>query len=455
MRSSLANLCNHRVGRKDIALGAKFICHVLDRPIVALLSARLGRSREERLIASPFNPILVAVTLLPFADAALSQERPRARELGVAPGVLTPGPLNAITDVDGVRVGQVSLTEGDRIRSGVTVVAPHPGNVFQEKVPAAVHVGNGFGKLMGVTQIRELGEIETPVALTCTLCVPNAANALITYTLQQPGNEDVRSVNPVVGETNDGVLSDIRARPVKEEHVLDALRRAGEGPVEEGAVGAGTGTVAFGWKAGIGTSSRLLPASLGGYSVGVLVQSNFGGILQIVGAPVGKELGGYYLQTETSGDAPASETHRALRGGTTEVDPLSNQGGSIVIVIATDAPLEPGALERLAKRAMLAVGRTGSPMTNGSGDYAIAFSTALSVRRTPERRGAQAVSVETVPNNGLSPLFQAVVEATEEAIYNSLFKAVTTTGNGRTVEALPLERVVEILRRHGVGAVPR
>jgi D-aminopeptidase len=345
--------------------------------------------------------------------------------MGVAPGVLPTGPLNAITDVPGVLVGQVTLREGDSVRTGVTAILPHGGNLFADKVPGAVFVGNGFGKLMGVTQVRELGEIETPVVLTCTLCVPRAADAVLDHVLAQ--NPEARSVNAVVGETNDGTLNDIRARPVRAEHVLRAIREARTGPVEEGAVGAGTGTLAFGWKGGIGTSSRALPRSLGGYTVGVLVQSNFGGILQVLGAPVGRELDRYFLRAELDrGDAD----------------------GSIMIVVATDAPLEPRSLERLAARAMVGLGRTGSPMSNGSGDYAIAFSTAEGVRRTPERRGA-VHAVETLPNDLLSPLFQATVEATEEAIYNSLFRATTTRGHRGTGEALPLERVREILERYG------
>ena len=413
------------------------------------------------MIQLQLRALLAAGAMLALTGEALAQERPqeraqerpqarpRARELGVAPGILAPGPLNAITDVEGVAVGQVTLVEGERVRSGVTVVVPHPGNVYQDKVPAAVHVGNGFGKLMGVTQIRELGEIETPIALTCTLCVPNAANALISYTLAQPGNEEVRSVNAVVGETNDGGLNDIRARPVREEHVLAALRESRAGPVAEGAVGAGTGTIAFGWKGGIGTSSRRTPERLGGHTVGVLVQSNFGGILQVLGAPVGQELGRYYLQDETAGTQNGIPEAAVSRAGGEAPGEAFPAGGSIMIVIATDAPLDPASLERLAKRAMLAVGRVGSPMTSGSGDYAIAFSSAPSVRRTPGRRSGAVMPVATVPADRLSPLFEAVVEATEEAIYNSLFKAVTTSGNGLTVEALPLDRVVEILRRHG------
>lgn len=371
--------------------------------------------------------ILAALMILATSlDAQQVPDRPRARDLGVAPGILPVGPLNAITDVPGVLVGQTTIVEGDSIRTGVTAVLPHGGNLFEDKVPAAIHVGNGFGKLMGVTQVRELGEIESPIALTCTLCVPRVADAVLTYMLE--ANPTARSVNAVVGETNDGFLNDIRERPVREEHVLAAIGSASAGPVEEGAVGAGTGTVAFGWKGGIGTSSRRLPSSLGGYTVGVLVQTNFGGVLQILGAPVGVELGQHYLRAQLDrGDAD----------------------GSIMIVVATDAPLDARNLERLAARAILGLARTGSPMTNGSGDYVIAFSTAEGVRRTPERRSAPHLT-ELLPNDRVSPLFQAAVEATEEAILNSLFGAVTTTGHNGTVEALPIDRTVEILRRHGV-----
>ena len=371
----------------------------------------------------PLFLVLAAAAPL-AAQGPAAEARPRAREAGVAPGIFPPGPLNAITDVPGVRVGQVTLREGDSIRTGVTAVLPHGGNLFRDKVPAAIYVGNGFGKLMGVTQVRELGEIETPIVLTCTLCVPRAAEGVLDHALAE--NPEARSVNAVVGETNDGTLNDIRSRPVRPEHVLRAIRGATSGPVEEGAVGAGTGTVAFGWKGGIGTSSRAIPRSVGGYTVGVLVQSNYGGILQVLGAPVGRELGQYAFRRELEG---------------TDAD------GSIMIVVATDAPLDARALERLAKRAILGLARTGSPMTNGSGDYVIAFSTAESVRRTPERRGALH-TVEVLPNDLLSPLFQAVVEATEEAIYNSLFRATTTRGHRGTVEALPLERTLEVLRRY-------
>lgn len=369
--------------------------------------------------------LLAAAAPLDAQDPA--EARPRAREIGVAPGILPPGRHNAITDVPGVRVGHATLREGDSIRTGVTAVLPHGGNLYEEKVPAAVFVGNGFGKLMGVTQVRELGEIETPIVLTCTLCVPRAADAVLDHVLAR--NPEARSVNAVVGETNDGRLNDIRARAVRAEHVLRAIEEASDGPVEEGSVGAGTGTVAFGWKGGIGTSSRTLPASLGGYTVGVLVQSNFGGVLQILGAPVGRELGQHYLRDELDrGDAD----------------------GSIMMVVATDAPLGSRNLERLAARALLGLARTGSPMTNGSGDYVIAFSTAEGLRRTPERRGSPH-SVPVLPNDLVSPLFQAAVEATEEAILNSLFRATTTRGHRGTVEALPLEPTLEVLRRYGIG----
>jgi D-aminopeptidase len=365
-----------------------------------------------------------------MAQGASCADRPRARDLGVAPGILPTGAHNAITDVAGVLVGQVTIIEGDGIRTGVTAVLPHAGNLFRDRVPAAIHVGNGFGKLVGSTQVRELGEIETPVVLTCTLCVPRAADAVLDLSLAQ--NPEARSVNPVVGETNDGFLNDIRSRPVTAAHVRRAIESATNGPVQEGSVGAGTGTVAFGWKGGIGSSSRRIPASLGGYTVGVLVQSNFGGVLRIVGAPVGEALGRYYLrETLDPGDAD----------------------GSIMIVVATDAPLDSRNLERLAARAILGLARTGSPMTNGSGDYVIAFSTAESVRRTPERR-SDLHTLEVLPNDRMSPLFQAVVEATEEAIYNALFRATTVEGDRGVVEALPLDRTMDVLRRHRVLREP-
>jgi D-aminopeptidase len=339
--------------------------------------------------------------------------------------VLRPGPLNAITDVTGVRVGQVTLEVGDSVRTGVTVVVPHPGNVFQDKPAAAIHVGNGFGKLTGIAQVQELGNLETPIALTNTLDVATAAAALVDYVLSQPGNEQVQSVNPVVGETNDGRLNDIRGRHLRREHVLEALAKAGEGPVEEGAVGAGTGTVCFGFKGGIGTASRRLPASLGGFTVGVLVQSNFGGVLQVAGVPVGRKLGQYYLKDELTKSAD----------------------GSCMIVLATDAPVAARNLGRLARRAMLGLARTGGISSNGSGDFVIAFSTHPGVR-TQHRADGRTERFEELRNDEVSPLFLAAIEATEEAILNSLFAARTTTGvHGVTIPALPVQTVVELVKR--------
>jgi D-aminopeptidase len=391
--------------------------------------------------------VVAAAALAPALGAGLAAQtpspRPRARDLGITIGVLPPGPLNAITDVAGVRVGQVTIAVGDSINTGITAILPHAGNVFRDKVPAAVSVGNGFGKLTGIAQIRELGEIESPIVLTCTLCVPRAADAVLTYLLGLPGNENVQSANAVVGETNDGFLNLIRLRPITEAQVLEALRTAREGPVEEGSVGAGRGTVAFGWKGGIGTSSRVLPTALGGWTVGVLVQTNFGGILTIGGAPVGQRLGRYYLQGQVRGLEV-----RGQRSGVTP--PHDSPDGSIMIVIATDAPLDSRGLERLAQRAFLGVARTGSPMTNGSGDFAIAFSTAASVRRGPLAQGHLTRTGESVANDAQSPLFEAVVEATEEAILNSLFRAETVRGPRGTVGALPLDSVTTILREYRV-----
>jgi len=390
--------------------------------------------------------VLVAVALAPALGARLAAQtptpRPRARDLGIRLGVLPPGPLNAITDVAGVRVGQVTVAAGDSINTGITAILPHAGNVFRDKVPAAVSVGNGFGKLTGIAQIRELGEIESPIVLTCTLCVPRAADAVLTYLLGLPGNENVQSANAVVGETNDGFLNLIRLRPITEAQVLEALRTAREGPVEEGSVGAGRGTVAFGWKGGIGTSSRVLPTALGGWTVGVLVQTNFGGILTIGGAPVGQRLGRYFLQGQVQPSAVGRQP--------SEVSRQPSADGSIMIVVATDAPLDARGLERLAQRAFLGVARTGSPMTNGSGDFAIAFSTAASVRRDPLPPGRLTRTGESVANDAQSPLFEAVVEATEEAILNSLFRAETVRGPRGTVGALPLDSVTTILREYRV-----
>ena len=370
--------------------------------------------------------VLGALAFITMTQLAHGQNaRPRARDLGIAPGVFPPGTRNTITDVQGVTVGQVTVTEGDSVRTGVTAILPHAGNLYRERVPAALHVGNGFGKLLGVTQLRELGELETPILLTCTLCVWKAADAMVDWMLQQPGMDQVRSINPVVGETNDGTLNAIRSRPIRAEHVRRALETAGVS-VEEGSVGAGAGTVAFGWKGGIGTSSRVLPASLGGWTVGALVQSNFGGILQIMGAPIGKELGRYSFQRDVS----------------------DHGDGSIMMVIATDAPLSDRNLERLAKRAVMGLAKTGSFAGNGSGDYALAFSTNPSVRRSFD---AKRLALAEVANEEMSGLFEAVVEATEEAIYNSLLRATTVTGNGRTIEALPIDKVKDILARYSVS----
>ncbi len=391
------------------------------------------------------KPILALALLLLSAMTATAQSgtRPRAREAGIVVGIFEPGPLNAITDVAGVRVGQVTRSEGagpGAIRTGVTAILPHGGNLFRERVPAAVHVGNGFGKLLGYTQVHELGELETPILLTCTLCVWRAADAMVEWLLRQPGMDDVRSINPLVGETNDGTLSDIRARPVRAEDVVTALEHANGGPVEEGAVGAGTGTVAFGFKGGIGTSSRRLPATYGGYTVGVLVQTNFGGILTINGAPVGRELGRFPFGQATS---PATMPAKATAPGTPASDPTPD--GSCMIVVATDAPLDARNLDRLAVRALAGLARTGSSMSNGSGDYVVAFSTAASVRRRP---GEVPRTVQDLPNDAISPLFEAAIEATEEAIYDSLFKATTVSGAQGTAEALPLERTLDILKKY-------
>ena len=363
---------------------------------------------------------------------AQDAKRPRAREAGIVVGVLPPGPLNAITDVAGVTVGHTTLIRDEQVRTGVTAILPHGGNLFREKVPGAVFIGNAFGKLAGSTQVNELGEIETPIMLTSTLNVPRVADATIDYMLALPGNETVQSINPLVGETNDGYLNDIRGRYVGRDEVLAAIKNARGGVVAEGAVGAGTGTVAFGFKGGIGTSSRRLPSALGGYTVGVLVQSNFGGILTINGAPVGRELGRYYLQDELEKAAANS--------------PARNPDGSIMIVIATDAPLDHRNLQRLAARAMMGLGRTGAAGSNGSGDYAIAFSTADGVRISAANNRQPHSTL--VSNEGMSPLFLAVIEATEEAIYNSLFQATTTKSRGHTVEALPIDRTLEILRKY-------
>jgi D-aminopeptidase len=372
-------------------------------------------------------PAIVALAIATGA-ASYAQEgaRPRARELGIAPGVFQPGPLNAITDVAGVRVGHATLNEGDHVRTGVTVIVPHTGNLFQDKVPGAVFVGNAFGKLAGSTQVDELGTIETPIALTNTLSVGAVMEGLVRWTIDHAGNEKVRSVNALVGETNDGGLNDIRGQHVRPEHVLAALKDAATGAVQEGSVGAGTGTQAFGWKGGIGTSSRKLEARFGGYTVGVLVQSNYGGVLTIDGAPVGRLLGRYAYQPK-----PAAQDDHG--------------DGSCMIVVATDAPLDARDLKRLAARAVFGLARTGSSYSNGSGDFAIAFSTDAQART---RFGSIETRANLLTSDGVSPLFQAALEATEEAVYNSLLRATAVSSRFGKAEALPIDRVREILKRY-------
>lgn len=380
-----------------------------------------------------FKSIIPSILLIGALTLPAHAEQVRARDIGIKPGILKTGVHNAITDVEGVLVGHVTLNKGDSIRTGATAILPHGGNIYQNKVPAAAVIGNGFGKMMGYTQIHELGEIETPIVLTNTLNVPRAADAILDWTLRQEGNEAVRSVNNVVGETNDAGLNDIRGRHLTPEIIIKAIEDAKSGPVEEGDIGAGKGTIAFGWKGGIGTSSRVIPNELGGYTVGVLVQSNYGGILMMDGVPVGEELNQYYLQGYVDSDVA---------------------DGSIMMIVATDAPLSDRNLERLGNRALTGLARTGSSMTNGSGDYVISFSTAESVRRIPERRNGNA-EIEEIPNNRMSPLFQAVAEATEEAIYNSMLMArtVTTkdvrTGEMRTIAELPIDKVRDILKKYG------
>lgn len=358
--------------------------------------------------------------------------RKRARRWGIAPGIMSPGSHNAITDVEGVSVGQISIIESDDIRTGATAILPHAGNLYQERVPAGIAVANGFGKMMGSTQVTELGEIETPIVLTNTLSVPRAADAILDWTLSRPGADKIRSINPIVGETNDSRLNAIEKRVLTSGQILAAIESASSNPLAEGNAGAGTGTVAFGWKGGIGTSSRVLPQALGGYSVGVLVQSNFGGIFQILGMPIGRLLNQHYLYADMTNDVA---------------------DGSIMIVIATDAPLSDRNLTRLAWRSFAGLARTGSSFVNGSGDYAIAFSTADTVRRTPERR-KEVTTVCELANQSVSPLFQAAIEATEEAIYNSLFMAETMVGrDGTTIEALPVEIVIGMMREHRHGII--
>lgn len=370
---------------------------------------------------------IVFFFLLTFIALASQAQQKNLRAYGVEIGVLPTGELNAITDVKPVSVGHRTLISGDSVRTGVTAILPHPGNIFQQKVPAAIYTGNGFGKLAGSTQVQELGTIETPIILTNTLSVPTAADALIDATFLYPENSGVRSVNPVVGETNDGYLNDIRGRHVSKADIIAALEYASGGVVEQGNVGAGTGTVAFGFKGGIGTSSRKLPSALGGYTVGVLVQSNFGGVLNIAGVPVGKEMGKYYLSDRLN----------------------ATPDGSCMIIVATDAPLNARNLERLAKRALFGLAKTGGIASNGSGDYVIAFSTAEGVRTSYESN-KRTQTMNVLRNDAMSPLFMAVNEATEEAIINSLFHAETMTGrDGHTVRALPTQQVLSIMEKYG------
>lgn len=371
--------------------------------------------------------ILILVMILFYSMKDENEIQKRPREFGIKIGILSPGKNNAITDVKDVRVGHKTIMKGNDVRTGVTAILPHAGNLFQNKVAAAIYVANGFGKLIGSTQVVELGLIETPILLTNTLNVFLVADALIDYSIQQEGNENIRSINPIVGETNDGYLNNIQLRSVTKEDVWEAISKARSGPVEEGSVGAGTGTICFGFKGGIGTASRIIPESKGGYTVGVLVQTNFGGILEINGAPIGRELGKYYLKNE-----------------------IENEDGSCMIVVTTDAPLSSRNLKRLAKRAILGLAKTGGFCSNGSGDYVIAFSTHPSslVSHDAEKQTRPA---EDVYNENMSPLFLAAVEATQEAIYNSLFMATPVKGwKGREVKAIPVSRVLEICKKYNV-----
>ncbi len=409
-------------------------------------SAIRSCSNARKLTAALFFLVVCSPPFLAQSQNSTDENRrPRARDIGVKVGILPTGALNTITDVPGVAVGHTTIIRGDNVRTGVTAVLPHGGNLFRERVPGAVFVGNGFGKLAGSTQVNELGEIETPILLTSTLSVPRVADALLDFVLAQPGNEEVQSVNALVGETNDGFLNDIRGRHVTAADVLTAIKGAKEGAVAEGAVGAGTGTVAFGFKGGIGTASRKLPQNLGGYTVGVLVQTNFGGVLTINGAPVGRELGQYYLKDSVAQTERCRPQTKCVSAAPQTAD------GSIIIVIATDAPVDARNLKRMAARAMMGLARTGAAGSNGSGDYAIAFSTSADVRirfpNPPAQQGPR--NMKLLPNDMMSPLFLAVIEGTEEAIYNSLFKAQPMTGRGRTVPALPIDKTLEILRKYG------
>lgn len=392
-------------------------------------------------LAAYILPTTAFVFLLhsPFALAQTAEQRPRAREAGLEIGIFDTGELNAITDVEGVKVGHETVIRGDDIRTGVTAIIPATGNLYTHPIPAWIHVGNGYGKLVGETQVREFGEIETPILLTCTLCVWSAANALKEWVYQQPGMGE-HTVNPIIGETNDARVNNMWADPIQKREVFNALANASDGPVAEGSVGAGTGTQAFGWKGGIGTSSRVLPKALGGYTVGVLVQTNYGGVMDINGAPVGRELGTYSFRQEVMPD-----------------DDGDKEDGSIMMVVATDAPLTARSLDRLGLRAIMGLARTGSSASNGSGDYVISFSTNPSVRKPRTSQGP--VSNEVLVNSSMSPLFAATAEATEEAIYNAIFKATTVSSSRGTLEAVPLDRMLEILRDYKAlnwdSAVPK
>ena len=398
------------------------------------------------------NRAAIAILVGSLVTSGVSVAQPtRARAIGLAPGIFTPGRWNAITDVAGVRVGHATINGGDSLRTGVTAIIPHPGDLFRERVPAALHVGNGFGKLLGVTQLRELGEIETPILLTCTLCIWQAGDALAQWMLQKPENATVLSINPVVGETNDGGLNATRLRPGIGAAVVRALQSADTGAVAEGSVGAGHGTVMFGWKGGIGTSSRVLPVSLGGYTVGVLVQGNYGGVLQMGGVPIGQLLGRYSFQREVEPPRRPGGTLNPLEAPRVEAprgDANAEHGdGSCMIVIATDAPMLARNLERLAARSVMALGRTGSSASNGSGDYILAFSTALSVRHSPD---AMLVSTQDVGNEAMSALFQAVTEATEEALYDAMLMATPVSSRAGRVNPLPVDSVTTLLRARGI-----
>ena len=374
---------------------------------------------------------LSSIILMLMAVASMAQNRPRARDVGLVVGIFPTGELNAITDVEGVKVGHSTIIEGDDIRTGVTAIIPGPGTLYTHPIPAWIHVGNGYGKLIGETQVREFGEIETPILLTCTLCVWSAANSLKDWVYEQPGMGE-HTVNPIVGETNDAWVNNMWADPVQKKHVFEALNNASGGPVEEGSVGAGTGTQAFAWKGGIGTSSRVLPDSLGGYTVGVLVQTNYGGVLTINGAPVGRELGQYSYRSDL--EAAGEEDKQ--------------EDGSIMIVVATNAPLNARSLDRIAMRALMGLARTGSFASNGSGDYVIAFSTDPAVRRP--RESDAPVTTPSLVNASMSPLFAATAEATEEAIYNAIFKATTVSSSRGRLEAIPVEDLERVLRKYNV-----